>query len=155
MLAGDQFDPRSYRLARIDDHVAILPYEKVLLEGCGHAVTAVTAVATVHQGPGLATSRKFDAVFLNYEMPGAHGCDVAFEIKRARPERAVLLLSGSKVPTSHIGRMWSRTLASLLPFGFLLSGGALQIPSSSPITQVEPSPGRQYSSLAVPPPGRT
>ena len=35
------------------------------------------------------TSRKFDAVFLDFEMPGVHGCDVAFEIKRTRPELAV------------------------------------------------------------------
>ena len=44
------------------------------------------------------TTCNFDAVLLDYEMPGMAGCDVAFEIKRVRPELAVILLSGSEVP---------------------------------------------------------
>jgi hypothetical protein len=63
--------------------------------------------------------------------------------------------SGLGCMPSHMKRSWSRTLASLLPFGFLLSAGALQITSSSPITQVERSPGRLDSSLeGVPPSGQ-
>jgi DNA-binding NarL/FixJ family response regulator len=31
-------------------------------------------------------------------MPTMNGCDVAFEIKRMRPELAVILLSSSEVP---------------------------------------------------------
>jgi CheY-like chemotaxis protein len=45
------------------------------------------------------TTCKFDAVLLDYEMPVMNGCDVAVEIKRVRPELAVILLSGSEVPT--------------------------------------------------------
>ena len=45
------------------------------------------------------TSCKFDAVILDYQMPGMNGCDVAFEIRRVRPEQVVILLSGSEVPT--------------------------------------------------------
>ena len=51
-------------------------------------------------------------------------------------------------------RIWSRTLASFLPFGVLLSARALQNTASSPITQVERSPGRQDSSLEGAPPFR-
>jgi CheY-like chemotaxis protein len=42
---------------------------------------------------------EFDAVLLDYSMPDMNGGDVAFEIKRIRPELAVILLSGSAVPT--------------------------------------------------------
>jgi DNA-binding NarL/FixJ family response regulator len=38
-------------------------------------------------------------VLLDYEMPLMNGCDGAVEIKRVRPARAVLLISGSEVPT--------------------------------------------------------
>jgi hypothetical protein len=62
--------------------------------------------------------------------------------------------SGLVCVPSHVKRIWSRTLASLLPFGLLLSAGALQN-TSSPITQVERSKGRQDSSLeGVPPSGQ-
>ncbi len=43
------------------------------------------------------TTCSFDAVLLD-EMPDMNGCDVAFEIRRARPGLAVILLSGSEVP---------------------------------------------------------
>jgi CheY-like chemotaxis protein len=83
------------RILCIDDDEAILSYEKALLEGSGYSV--VTA-ASAQQGLGLVTTCKFDAVLLDYEMPDMNGCDVAFEIKRARPELVVILLSGSEVP---------------------------------------------------------
>ena len=83
------------RILCIDDDEAILSYEKALLERSGYAV--VTA-ASAQQGLGLVTTHKFDAVLLDYEMPDMNGCDVAFEIKRVRPELAVILLSGSEVP---------------------------------------------------------
>ena len=79
----------------IDDNAAILSYEKALLERFGYSV--VTA-ASAQQGLGLVTMHDFDAVLLDYSMPDMNGCDVAFEIKRVRPELAVILLSGSEVP---------------------------------------------------------
>jgi DNA-binding NarL/FixJ family response regulator len=39
-----------------------------------------------------------DAVLLDYRMPGVDGHDVAFEIKRSRPQLTVIVLSGSDVP---------------------------------------------------------
>jgi CheY-like chemotaxis protein len=83
------------RILCIDDDDAILSYEKVLLERSGYSV--VTA-ASAQQGLGLVATRKFDAVLLDYEMPDMNGCDVAFQIKRVRPELVVILLSGSEVP---------------------------------------------------------
>ena len=80
----------------IDDNAAILSYEKALLERSGYSV--ITA-ASAQQGLGLVTIYEFDAVLLDYSMPDMNGCDVAFEIKRVRPELAVILLSGCEAPT--------------------------------------------------------
>lgn len=80
----------------IDNDPAILSHEKELLERSGYSVTTA---ASAQEGLALVTRCKFDAVLLDYEMPGMNGCDVACEIKRVRPEMAVILLSGSDVPT--------------------------------------------------------
>jgi len=79
----------------IDDDPAILSYEKALLESSGYSVTTA---ASGQEGLVLVTTCRFDAVLLDYEMPGMNGGDVACEIKRVRPEQAVILLSGSEVP---------------------------------------------------------
>jgi len=79
----------------IDDDDAILRYEKALLERSGYAV--LTA-ASPQQGLRLVTMCKCDAVLLDYEMPEMNGHEVAFEIKRVRPELMVILLSGTEVP---------------------------------------------------------
>jgi CheY-like chemotaxis protein len=73
-----------------------LSYEKALLERSGYSV--ITA-ASAQQGLELVTIYEFDAVLLDYSMPDMNGCDVAFEIKRVRPELAVILLSGCEAPT--------------------------------------------------------
>jgi CheY-like chemotaxis protein len=93
LIPSDPVSPKS--ILCIDDDEAILSYEKALLERSGYSV--VTA-ASAGEGLGLVTTCNFDAVLLDYEMPGMKGCDVAFEIKRLRPELAVILLSGSEVP---------------------------------------------------------
>jgi CheY-like chemotaxis protein len=79
----------------IDDEPAVLSYEKALLESAGYSVTTA---ASALEGLVLVTTCEFDAVLLDYEMPGMNGCDVACEIKRVGPELAVILLSGSEVP---------------------------------------------------------
>jgi CheY-like chemotaxis protein len=90
------FPPLKRTILCIDDDEAILQYEKALLERSGYAV--LTA-ASAQQGLRLATMCKCDAVLLDYEMPEMNGHEVAFEIKRVRPELMVILLSGSEVPT--------------------------------------------------------
>jgi len=80
----------------IDDDEAIVCYEKALLERSGYLV--LTA-ASAQQGLRLVTMCDCNAVLIDYEMPGMSGPDVAFEIKRIRPELVVILLSGSEVPT--------------------------------------------------------
>jgi CheY-like chemotaxis protein len=88
------------RIPCIDDE-AILFYEKALLEGSGNS--AVIA-ASAREGLVPVTTCNFDAVLLDYEMPDINGCDVAFEMKRARPDLALILLSGSKVPKFALDR---------------------------------------------------
>lgn len=80
----------------IDRDIAIRRYEKALLERSGH--TVLTA-ASAQQGLRLVTMCKCDAVLLDYEMHEMNGSEVAVEIKRVRPDLAVILLSGSDVPT--------------------------------------------------------
>jgi DNA-binding NtrC family response regulator len=80
----------------IADDEAILGYEKALLERSGYAVlTAVSA----QQGLRLVTMCECDAVLLDHEMPGMNVNEIAFEMKRVRPELMIILLSGSEVPT--------------------------------------------------------
>jgi CheY-like chemotaxis protein len=80
----------------IDDDEAILHYEKALLERSGYAVLTTSSA---RRGLRLVRMRQFDAVLLDYEMPGMNGDEVAFEIKLARPGLKVILLSGSDVPS--------------------------------------------------------
>ena len=93
MITADPV-PQKFILC-IDNDPTILSYEKALLESSGYSVTTT---ASGREGLVLVTTCKFDAVLLDYEMPGMNGGDVACEIKRKRPELAVILLSGSEVP---------------------------------------------------------
>jgi len=99
MLAGGQmispYTPSKRTIVCIDDDEAILRYEKAMLEKSGYAVLAAVSA---QQGLRLATMCICDAVLLDYEMPEMNGHEVAFEIKRVRPELMVILLSGTEVP---------------------------------------------------------
>jgi two-component system response regulator CpxR len=93
--------PRSKKtILCIDDDEVILRYVKRLLQRSGYAV--ITA-ASAQQGLRLVTMCDCDAVLVDYEMPTMNGDEVAFEIKRMRPELTVIMLSGSEVPTHAMG----------------------------------------------------
>ncbi len=79
----------------IDDSPAILEYERRLFEQSGYIV--VTA-ASARLGLRLAAVFPFDAVLLDYQMPEMTGHDVAFEIRRLRPESLVIMVSGAAIP---------------------------------------------------------
>jgi CheY-like chemotaxis protein len=79
----------------IDDDASILRYEKALLERSGYEVLTASSA---QQGLTLATICQCDAVLLDYEMYGINGHEVASAIKLAKPELAVILLSGREVP---------------------------------------------------------
>ena len=80
----------------VDDDPMILQYEKTLLEVSGYTVLAASSGKDALQ---LVTTCAFDAVILDYGMPGMSGQDIAREIKRVRPQLAIILVSGSDVPT--------------------------------------------------------
>jgi len=80
----------------VDDDQAILSYEKMLLESAGYAV--LSAVSGT-QALRLVTMCRCDIVLLDYEMPDTSGYDLAREIRRVRPELAIVLMFGTDVPT--------------------------------------------------------
>lgn len=89
-------DPPSKKtILCIDDDPSILRYEKALLERSGYEVLSAPSA---QQGLQLAIACKVDAVLLDYEMPEMNGHEVASEIKLAKPELVVILLSGREVP---------------------------------------------------------
>ena len=88
--------PSKKTILCIDDDNSILRFEKALLERSGYNV--LTA-ASAQEGLKLATTCMCDAVLLDYQMPGMNGHEVASEIRLVRPSLAIILLSGSEVPT--------------------------------------------------------
>ncbi|MGB9233780.1 MAG: response regulator [Terriglobales bacterium] len=78
----------------IDDSRAILEYEKTLFETSGYIV--ITAESP-QQGLKLARMTSFDAVLLDYQMPGMNGHQLAMEIRRLRPDTPIIMFSGSEL----------------------------------------------------------
>ncbi len=78
----------------------MLGYERVLLERSGYAVLTT---ASAKQALKFATMCQCDVVLLDYEMPEMNGHELASEIKRVKPELAIILVSGSEAPTHVLG----------------------------------------------------
>lgn len=79
----------------IDDSPVILEYEKRMFEQSGYVVVTEESA---RRGLQLATMYSFDAVLLDYSMPEMNGHDLAFEIRRLRPDTPVVMVSGSEIP---------------------------------------------------------
>jgi CheY-like chemotaxis protein len=79
----------------IDDCPAILEYERSLFERSGYIVVTT---ASAQQGLRLATLSRFDAVLLDYHMPGMNGHALALQIRRVRPDTMMVMVSGSDIP---------------------------------------------------------
>ncbi len=90
-----EFRGRERMLLCIDDSHAILQYERALFEKSGYIV--VTA-SSAQEGLHLASTFKFDAVLLDYQMPDMNGHQVTLELRRLRPETPVIMFSGSEIP---------------------------------------------------------
>ena len=80
----------------IDDDEGVLRYERALLERSGYSV--LTSSSALH-GLKLAAMHSCDAVLVDYIMPGMCGDQLAFEIKRTKPDLTVIFVSGSDLPT--------------------------------------------------------
>jgi len=81
---------RQHEILCIDDDEQSLKVRGILLESMGYKVlTEPDAVR------GLRTfeSHNFDAVIMDYQMPGMSGGEAAVEMKRLRPDVPVLIMS--------------------------------------------------------------
>jgi len=76
----------------IDDNEDVLECEKSFLESFGYSV--LTA-ASGSKGLELASKHSVDVVILDYFMPEMNGQEVAIEMRRLRPEAAIIMLSGA------------------------------------------------------------
>jgi two-component system nitrogen regulation response regulator NtrX len=75
----------------VDDERAIQSTLRAVLEDEGYRVTAA---GTAEDGVARVTEEAPDLVFLDIWMPGADGLEALAEIKRLRPETAVVMISG-------------------------------------------------------------
>lgn len=82
--------PRRKAILCIDDHWNSLIGRKALLEQNGYEVWEATSG---DDGLKLFLLQSFDAVILDYQMPGMNGDVVAAQMKRLRPQVPILLLS--------------------------------------------------------------
>ena len=81
---------RQREILCIDDDEQSLKVRGILLESMGYRVLTEPDAER-----GLRTFEKhdFDAVIMDYQMPGMSGGDAAVEMKRLRPEVPVLIMS--------------------------------------------------------------
>jgi two-component system, NtrC family, nitrogen regulation response regulator NtrX len=75
----------------VDDEPAIQSTLRGVLEDEGYRVTAVGSGS---EAIGVVADEAPDVVFLDIWMPGLDGLDTLAEIKRTRPETAVVMISG-------------------------------------------------------------
>ncbi len=94
-LLSRSFEAQPKVLLCIDDSQAVSDYERRILERSGYIVVTE---ASARRGLKLATIFSFDAVLLDYHMPEMNGHQLAYEIRRLRPETPVVMFSGSEIP---------------------------------------------------------
>jgi two-component system cell cycle sensor histidine kinase/response regulator CckA len=76
----------------IDDDADVLECEKAFLESFGYSV--LTA-ASGGKGLELASVHSVDVVIVDYRMPEMNGQEVAMEMRRLKPEAAIIMLSAA------------------------------------------------------------
>ncbi len=83
--------PRTYAVLCVDDHASGLKIRKIFLESFGYKVEVADS------GPAaleLASKAHFDAVILDYRMPGMNGLEVARALRQRCPGLPLIVLSG-------------------------------------------------------------
>jgi CheY-like chemotaxis protein len=74
----------------VDDEAVGLQVRRILLERAGYQVlTAQDGFSGIQ----IFADQPIDAVVLDYSMPGMHGGEVARQMRQAKPEVPILLLS--------------------------------------------------------------
>jgi DNA-binding response OmpR family regulator len=88
------FDPELQRavLLCIDDDEDILECEKSFLESFGYTVLTASSGS---KGLELASVYSVDVVIVDYLMPEMNGQEVAKEMRRLKPEAAIIMLSAA------------------------------------------------------------
>ena len=76
----------------IDDNEDLLECERSFLESFGYSVLTAKSGG---KGLELASKHWVDVVILDYFMPEMNGQEVAIEMRRLRPEAAIIMLSGA------------------------------------------------------------
>ena len=76
----------------IDDNEDLLECERSFLESFGYSVLTAESGG---KGLELASKHSVDVVILDYFMPEMNGQEVAIEMRRLRPEAAIIMLSGA------------------------------------------------------------
>ena len=76
----------------IDDNLDLLECEKAFLETSGY--TVLTA-PTGGKGLELASIHSVDVVVVDYCMPEMNGQEVAIEMRRIKPQAAIIMLSAA------------------------------------------------------------
>jgi CheY-like chemotaxis protein len=74
----------------VDDEPVVLATRKLVLQSAGYQVMTAR---DGHEGLSVFAAQEFDAVLLDYAMPGMDGGAVAAEMKRRNPEVPILMLS--------------------------------------------------------------
>ena len=75
----------------IDDDETICSLFKDTLEGSGHTVTTVNESS---EGLELVKNQDYDLVFLDLKMPGMDGAELFRQIRLAKPELPVTIITG-------------------------------------------------------------
>src|ERR1019366_9363038 len=83
---------KSAVLLCIDDNEDLLECERSFLESFGYSVLTAESGG---KGLELASKHSVDVVILDYFMPEMNGQEVAIEMRRLRPEAAIIMLSGA------------------------------------------------------------
>ena len=79
------------RIIVIDDDEAICSLFKDTLEDAGYKVTTVT---DSYEGLELLKKQDYDLVFLDLKMSGINGAELLGQIRAAKPEIAVIVVTG-------------------------------------------------------------
>ncbi len=102
----------------IDDDPACLRLRKTVLENFGYQVWTSRSG---REGLELLHSRSFDAVLVDYQMPGMNGVQVASEIRRLKPHIPILMLSAySSLPQS-VTRFVNSFVSKTEPTSYLVA----------------------------------
>jgi CheY-like chemotaxis protein len=83
-------DNKAHLVLCVDDEAVGLRVRKILLERAGYEVLTAN---DGYSGLELFAAQPVDAVILDYAMPGMHGGEVARQMRQAKPEVPILLLS--------------------------------------------------------------